>query len=374
MDIKKQLIELSAMPASRTPVVSVYLDTHWQDEHQRDRIRAFVVAGLVRAADVEPAPQAEDLRWIEERARAVATQAELGGVRGVGLLACAAVGLREVLSLRVPFTRAFVLAPRPCLRPLVEVLPAAAETLVVWMDVQHARLLPVGPEGLREEVTLTGDVPGHHRRGGWAQLAQSRYRRHIDVHRDRHLNAVADAVGGLVHDLAVERIVLMGETEVLEAFREALGPDVASRVVGTLPGSRHEAAADLANRALALAERAQAAATVALVDEVLVDAAKHTRAVAGLAATLDAIGRGAVHQLYLLREFRQTGTECEHCGLFQAASAPACPHCGQPTTVIELGEGAVRRVLGSGGDVVDVVGHAPLAGHDGMAARLRYTF
>jgi len=372
MDIKQELVELSETPASRTPVLSVFLGTHWIDEQQRDRVRAFVESELRRVAVADPPPLGEDLHWIEARVAAITAQAERVGAQGVALFACAPVGLRLVLPLRAAFGNAVVLGPRPSLRPLVEVLPAVDETLVVCVDLEHARLIPIGPEGIRDELALTGDVPGHHSRGGWAQLAQSRYQRHIEAHRDRHLDAVAAVARGLMHDLAIERVVLMGDAEIVGALRGALAADVAPRVVAVLPGSRHEASAGLVTRALAAAERSHAATTAARVEGTLVDAEKHARAAAGLTSTLDAVHRGAVHQLYLLRAFRQVGVECEQCGLLKVESAPTCPYCGGPATATELGEAAVRRVLSAKGDVIDVPAHAGLAQHGGLAASLRY--
>jgi peptide chain release factor subunit 1 len=372
MDIKRELVELSETPASPAPVLSVFLQAHWVDEQQRDRVRAFVAAELRRVAVADPPPLDADLRWIEARVAAIVAQAELVGARGVAIFACTPTGLRRVMPLRAGFANAVVLAPRPCLRPLIEVLPAVDETLVVCLDREHARLIPIGPEGIRDEVALTGDVPGHHSRGGWAQLAQSRYQRHIEEHRDRHLDAVAAAARGLMHDLAVERVVLMGGSEIVGALRGALAADVAPRVVAALPGFRHEASTELVARALIAAERAHAATTAARVEGTLVEAEKSARAASGLTSTLAAVHRGAVHQLYLLRTFRQVGVECEQCGLLKVELAPACPYCGGPSTVTELGEAAVRRVLSAKGDVIDVPEHAGLAQHGGLAASLRY--
>lgn len=372
MDIKQEIVELSLTPTCPTPALSVFLDTRWIDEHQRDRARAFVEAELRRAAGADLPPLEDDLRWIGARVQAITAQAELVGAGGVALFACTPVGLRRVLAVRVAFTNAVVLGPRPRLRPLVEALPGAEETLVVWLDRQHARLIPVGPTGMRDELALTGDVPGHHRRGGWAQLAQAHYDRHIQAHRDRHLAAVAAAVRGLVHDLAVSRIVLAGEAEMLGALRAALPAEIRAFVAAEVPGSRYETSAELIARALAAADRAHAATTAVTVGVVLVEAEKSTRATAGLPATLHAVCRGAVHQLYLLRAFRQSGVECERCGPLQVDVVPACPHCGGATTVTELGEAVVRRVLSAKGDVVDVLQHPGLAQHDGLAASLRY--
>ena len=372
MDIRQELVELSGIPASRTPVLSTFIDTRWGDEHQRGRVRAVIESGLRRAAAADPPPLAEDLHWVEARTTAIVAQAELVGARGVALFACSAIGLRRVLALRAPMATTVILGSRPRLRPLIEALPEVEETLVVWLDREQARLIPIGPEGMREEVALVGDVPGHHSRGGWAQLAQSRYQRHIEVHRDRHLDAVAAAARGLAHDLAVTRLVLLGEAEIVNALRGALDADTASRVVATLPSSRYESSADLATRALAAAEQSRAVETAARIETVLVDAEKRARATAGLGPTLDAVSRGAVHQLYLLRAFSQVGRECEPCDLLKAEAVPTCPLCGGLTIETELGEAAGRRVLSAKGDVIDVPDHAGLARHGGLAASLRY--
>lgn len=55
---------------------------------------------------------------------------------------------------------------------------------------------------------LEGDVPGRHRRGGWAQLAIARYGRHIDQHRHEHLTAVVRTLLDLVEAQAITRIAL----------------------------------------------------------------------------------------------------------------------------------------------------------------------
>lgn len=102
IDMTARQQELARTKPGSVPVISVYLDTRWSDEHQR-----------------------------------------------------------EALRLAVPFPDTFVVADMPQLRPLTE-------------------------QGAADEIALeTTDVVGHHRRGGWQLLLQSRYQRHIHVHRAR---------------------------------------------------------------------------------------------------------------------------------------------------------------------------------------------
>jgi peptide subunit release factor 1 (eRF1) len=371
VDLRARLAELAALQHPTAPVVSVYLTTRWADEHQRDRVRVFLKHELARARATAAPALGPDLDWIESEGAALIEQSTLADAHGVALFACATLGLREVHAVRAPFADTFIVADRPHLRPLADGLEDCPEAVVAFVDAETARLIPLGPAGPRDEVTLTHEVSGHHRQGGWALLAQSRYARHLQVQRDRHLEAVAEALAALT-GAGTARLVIAGEARVRAALRRHLAPALDACVVGELTGSRHEPAGALAARAMAVIAQAGRAETAAAVDEALVEAAKGGRAVAGLAATLEAVAAGAVRRLFLQRSFTAPGAVCGHCGVMQSGHPAACPLCGHAPHRVELGEAMVERVLETGG-VVDVVdGHAGLAARGGVAARVRY--
>jgi hypothetical protein len=64
----------------------------------------------------------DDLEWLERTARALIEQAESTDAHGVALFAGEALGLREVILVRVPFEERFVVGEHPDLGPLVELL------------------------------------------------------------------------------------------------------------------------------------------------------------------------------------------------------------------------------------------------------------
>ena len=49
MDLRARMAELAKIGKTEAPVVSVYLDTRWSDEHQRDRVRIFLKNGIAKA-------------------------------------------------------------------------------------------------------------------------------------------------------------------------------------------------------------------------------------------------------------------------------------------------------------------------------------
>lgn len=373
MDLHARLTALAKIERTATPVVSVYLDTRWTDEHQRDRVRVFLKNELAKARRVTSGPAAEaDLDWIQAQGEELVAQTRPPDARGVALFACQALGLREFVPARVPFENSFVVADAPSLRPLAAMLEEAPSALVVFVDAEHARVIPLGPHGAGEEVTLQSEVPGRHGRGGWAQTAQSRYQRHIQEHRARHFEAVAESLAEAIGSGGVERIILAGEPKNAALLRKSLAPRIAQLVAGSVSAARHEAAAVIVARATELLEQLERGAERIDVDGVLVEAAKSKQAVAGLEETLEAVNRGAVHRLYLLKGFGAAGRLCAGCGGLQPGSDPRCRLCASETTAIELADAMADRVIAAGGEVETVEAHQVLAQVGGAAARLRY--
>lgn len=373
MDLRERLTALARLPVAPAGVVSVYLDTRWHDEHQRERVRVFVKNEIARAREAGPdATLRADLDWVEETVEDCVSQARWPEAAGVALFACRPRGLREALPLPIATDEVFAVGDRPLLAPLAAVVAGVPEALVVFVDGTTARLMPLGPEGQGEVTELSREVEGRHSRGGWAQLAQSRYQRHIEAHRDEHFEAVAAALAQIAGERGAGRIVLAGETRTLAVFGRHLPAALARQVVGTIPASRHERPGFLAGRAadLLLAHERTARATV--VAEVLTEAAKGGRAAAGVEATLAAVGQGAVHRLYLRPRLAGPARACTACGALAADESVTCPGCGAPTNPVDLGEALVGRVLVAGGEVEVVEGSEELERAGGVAARLRY--
>jgi len=373
MEFNARLAELSRIKGGAHPVVSVYLNTGWTDEHQRKRVRIFLKNGIRRARESGGSRKMDaDLEWIQAQGESLIDQSQFPGAQGVAIFACQALGLREVLPVRVPFEDTFVVSDTPFLRPLAALLEEVPTALIVFVDGESARLIPLGAAGASDEVALESQVPGRHRRGGWAQLAQSRYQRHIQDHRGQHFDAVAEALRHLLESNRIARIVVAGEPRNLAVFSKRLPWRIVERIIGSVAGARHESASAIVGRAAELLARLEPGEVTPAIDDLLTRAAKGLNAVAGLEATLDAVDRRAVHRLYLLKGFRESGRVCAECGALQPGDRPVCRMCGKATDRIDLGEAMVNRVIAAGGLTEMVEAHGDLARAGGVAAALRY--
>lgn len=372
IDLKKRLAALARWEFPEgAPVVSVYLDTRWTDEQQRERVRIFLKNELRRARDAGRAP-AEDLDWIAERGTALIEQSAYPDVSGVAMFACASAGLRELIPVRVAFENRFVVNDRPYLPPLAAAVEETPTALVVFIDGTSARLIPLTATGPDEELTLDTPIEGRHKTGGWAALAQSRYQRHIEEHRGQHVAAVAAAVVEWSDRQGAERIVLAGEARMVSLLRAELPERVVTKIAGVVAGARHEAAGVLARRAAEMLAHVDRVEEDVAVDSLLVEAAKGGQAVDGVDRTLDAVNQGKVRHLYVLRGAHDVGRQCESCGALLRGLGGACSYCGHDTRPVELEEAIVDRVIATGGSVTMVDHHEWLSRRGGIAALLRY--
>src|SRR2546425_628318 len=99
MDVQARLADLGKLPPSARPVVSVYLNTRWTDEDQRERVRIFLKNPLREARAAAERPAEEDLAWIEAEGQRIIGQVEFTDASGVALVA-GGERLREVLPVR----------------------------------------------------------------------------------------------------------------------------------------------------------------------------------------------------------------------------------------------------------------------------------
>lgn len=371
-DVRQRLDALARRRGGGAAVLSVYLDTRWADEHQRERARIFLKGALAgaRAAAADSGTRA-DLDWIEEQGARLVEQAQYTDAAGVALFACSAIGLRELVAVQAPFGNRFVVADRPALGPLAGIGSGATPALAVFVDGERARLIPFGADGAGDEIVLVHEVLGRHRQGGWALLAQSRYQRHIEVQRAQHFQAVAAELSRLVDEQGIDRLVLAGEARTVAVFRKHLGRTLAARVVGKITAAAHEPAAALVARAATVVAAADRAVLADVVAGVLVEAAKGRRAVAGVDAVLEAVRRNAVRHLYLAQGFEAPGRVCTACDAVEYGDGATCRRCGGATRSVALGQELVGRVIAAGG-AVDVVEPAALEAAGGVAAHLRY--
>jgi peptide subunit release factor 1 (eRF1) len=275
----------------------------------------------------------------------------------------------EALQSRAPLQNRLIVAPRPVVAPLAQVLEGYRHYGVVLIDREHVRLLSVYQGTVLDELERRGDpLPPPHdvQAGGYAQ---SRYQRRKLEETKHFFKDFAAEVQDFVSRYGSDDLVLLGTEENLSAFAEHLPDSVLQRVVHTGPMWVDENAAEVVRHLEPLLrgelERAQHEVVVQVRDRVVHD----YMATAGFQGTLSALQEGRVDTLLLARDQRRDGVRCAQCGFVFARELEACPYDGSTAmTGVDVVEEMVRMAEGQGvtvafadpGEVADLKGAGAL--------------
>jgi peptide chain release factor subunit 1 len=375
MEITHALRELATFSAGTLPVISVYLNTQWRDQHQRERAATFLTRHIRQArllpvdAETARASLEADLArladWGEHLLRGTVEIA----MPGYALFACYGADLWAELPAPVPFEDEFTVADCPTLRQLARLDEDYTNALVVLVDSRAARICEVVLGGFLSETAFASEFPGRHKQGGWAQM---RYQRHVKEHMDRHHKEVVAYLTAYLTGHPQTQIILSGQEAIVTNFRHFLPPPVQEQILDTVhldirasPRRIVEAAQEVLQRH----EREEEQASVQL----LLNRAGHGGlAVVGMQETLAAANTDRVHTLIMHGDMQRCGWRCLDCGQLGEVMPQQCPVCRGKVTAADLGEAMVHSVLRSDGFVELIAPEEPLAAYEGVGALLRY--
>lgn len=390
------LSELARLRSGDEPIVSLYLDVRWNDEHQRERVRLFVQERTRRVlAQYPPGSPGRDglartLERIQELVAGLTGQAYEVERSGLALFACESKALWRPLFFARPFENALRTDWIAHLGPLAQLAEDVAPAIVVLpsqegAEVYYVRLgeldvesslkgyLPRGDEGLFKPATTAR--PGDH------YEREEKNQRHFQAFVDKNRRAACAQVTVLFEQRPGAKVVLVGTAEAIAAFERELPERVRSEVVARVPrprawesgdGVRRDVVKALAEEVLGRERKDEEAAVHAVVGQAL----RGGLAVLGPDDVVLALNEGRVHTLVMDRDFERAGFRCDNCGALgsSAESAEVCPWCqGELHVVHDLGQALVALALAGGARIEIVPRSNKLRSYRGVGAFLRQT-
>ena len=373
---RQDLERLIQRQDSGRPVLSLFLDMSVDSNNKRNhhvflaQRRAELLdressAHLGNGAGGHAAEAFERIdQWLErdfvESNRGVVIYAELGGD-----------GF-EALQFPVPVQNRLVVAERPLIGPLAQVLTSYHHYGVILLDREHVRLLSVYLGTLLEELEFRGDplpAPGDIQAGGYSQM---RFQRRKLEEMRHFFKDFADEVVRFDRTYQPEDLVLLGTEENLARFREILPDSLLQKVVYTGPMPVDQPAPEV----LARLEPHLRADHERHSGEVLAQVRDRARndylATAGVQGTLTALQEGKVDTLVLARDGEAEGARCGQCGFVFARDVTRCPYDGsEELEPVDVMEEMVRLAEQQGADIQFADANA-VADLRGAAALLRF--
>ncbi|NWG04100.1 MAG: hypothetical protein HXY44_14700 [Syntrophaceae bacterium] len=375
-----EIRKLAHLEEAPYPFLSLYLNTKWDDEQQRERTRLFTKNQFRKVyhqfRDREDCLDSltKDQQQIEKYVEGLIRHLYPEEMNGTAIFSCSGTGIFLTYPSIFSFKNEGFVSYLPVLRPLVQRSSQYQNALVVMVDTDSARLFEVSLEGRTTESSIKNYVPGRHDQGGWAQM---RYQRHIKDHMDKHHKEVAEQLTELFDSGKWKRMVLIGQDRILANFKAFLPERVKMQISDSFSMDFTEERSKVLRRVFERLLQKEKEEINRQIEALREKTSQGGLATLGLNSTLEALNAGQIHTLYLLLSFSELGGKCRRCDSLLWSPQPggtllSCPFCKGEIKTIDLGEEMMKVVLCQDGEVKWVEENEILKEYEGLGAALRY--
>ncbi len=360
----RDLRQLAAFTAEKTPVLSLYLDSDISRQ-LKDQVKLILRELLERARAAGAAE--EDIKRIN---RYVDLEYDWQG-RGLILFSCLDDGLWEPFPLPVPVQSQVYVGDQAYLMPFSNLLDRYEPYVVALVGQEGGRILHIDMNGVVHEEDTRGEPIKHHKQGGWSA---PRFQRHEEKLADDNMKAAADVLSRTCAPGKCSRLILAGTEENIARFRALLPTALHQSIVGTMPLEMNAGDATVVDRSREILSDLDWQRQQDLVERVITYTLSGGVAVLGLADTLFALQEGRVMTMVVEEGFRAPGFGCADCDYLYIDEPEHCLFCGtanaQPVT--DVVERAVHKAYLQGARVEIITESPALAKHGHIGALLRY--
>jgi peptide subunit release factor 1 (eRF1) len=368
--IERKLRQLAGIAETDRHVLTLYIDTHKNDEAQRDRIRLFLKNETHRirqqiggngTASVE-----NGIRQIED----FISSSLDNGTRGVVLFSRPDDGFLESVELPVSVEPQLTIGSRPQLRQLARILQMHPVVAVAMVDGKTARILKLEFGRIVHETDLhNSEVPRKHEQGGFSQ---ANIQRHVQDHVDRHHREAAEELSRLVENGGFGGVILSGQERNVANFRDYLSKRCQDLLIGTLHLDIRASAEEITAASRELVELSLGQRLNQKL-EALQEAAKSgSLGALGTEEVADAVNQRKLQELFLTDQAMATGWRCTSCRTIGAAVPLGCPACGARVITVDLIEEFIAAAHSEGAGVTFVGRPSLLDRKEGVGATLRF--
>jgi hypothetical protein len=142
---------LARIEEGQQPFLSLYLNTTWDDEQQRERIRLFTKNQLREGYDRCEGPDlegwqkayTEDQQRIEKYVGGLVRQVYNEETKGIAIFSCSGRGVFLTYPSMIPYENGCFISDHPILHPLVRHSSQYQNTLMIMVETDSAKLLEI---------------------------------------------------------------------------------------------------------------------------------------------------------------------------------------------------------------------------------------
>jgi peptide chain release factor subunit 1 len=279
----------------------------------------------------------------------------------------------EALQFPVPVTNRFVIAERPYISPLAEVIQTYHHQGVVLLDREHVRILSVYLGTLLDEIEVHGKpypTPNDVQAGGFSQQRFQRRKREEMKH---FFKEFAKEIDEFVRRYKPEDLVILGTDENVARFREFLSEKARDMIVYTGPMGVDETASEILLRLQPHLDAERKRESDELLELLRERVKEDYLATAGFQGTLSALQEGKVDTLVIAQnQDDRTGARCTQCSYVFPREVETCPFDGAETVGgVNVVEEVIRMAEAQGAEI-EFVPATEVQDLRGVGALLRF--
>jgi peptide subunit release factor 1 (eRF1) len=371
-ELQHTLEELTALPSTELPFLSIYLDMAPDGSNTRQGL-IILEQELRRLADRYEAHTPEQASFEADRARILdyVRRGVPDEVRGVAIFACHGAGVWRTVELQIRLDTEISVDRYPRVFHLARLVDDYETCAVVLASGQNASIVVFALD--RVTPAASTEAPEKIKRFQQGGTAQMMFQRRTDNLIKAHIKEIGARLAQVVERYNVAHIVFAGNDSIKGIVLDTLDEHLKARILDYValdPRSNLGAVREAIAPLLEQAERQQEQSDLdALADQL---ATVGGLAVAGKADTALALSKGQVRTLVMLHSFGGTGGECTTCNTLRAGDRSRCPYDGGEMRPVELREAFLARAMQQGSRVQIVRSSDLLDQHEGVGAMLYY--
>ncbi|HEU4327060.1 MAG TPA: hypothetical protein VFS21_28220 [Roseiflexaceae bacterium] len=371
-EITQVLTDLSGQPDTDLPVLSIYLNMVPDGSNTRQSLITLEQELRRLGGEFAPhTPQQESFAADQERIMEYVRRGVPDDVRGVAIFACQGTGLWQTLEFQTQLETEISIDRYPHIFHLARLNDDFETCAVVLASGQNASIVVFALD--RVMPAATTEAPEEIKRFQQGGTAQMQLQRRTDNLIKAHIKDIGTQLAQVIERYNVAHVVFAGNDSIKGMVLGTLDEHIKARLIDYVnidPKSNLDAVREAISPLLHEAERQQEQSDLDALADLL--ATKGGLAVAGLADTALALGKGQVRTLVMLRSFNGNGGECASCGMIQVGGVGQCPYDGGELRPADLRELFSARAMQQSARIQIVERSDLLDQHEGVGAMLYY--
>jgi len=259
--------------------------------------------------------------------------------------------------------------------PFIKSLDKYPRYCVLFLERDRARIFSMFWGEVDEKTQeIRSEVPQRMNaaRASWKGLAERRVQNHIEVHIDRHLKKVADAVDRHMAKNRIPYLVLGSRRELIERFQQFLPTQLRKKVVGSYLVRTDQDIKRIEEKSLEVINGFELARENEVIGEIRDGKdKKRLEAVVGVEAVLKALYDYKIRTLVMGGDYRESGYMCE-AQQHPFVGPGKCPICSSPAgRVGDIADSILQEAVRQKARIVHFRFQHPDFDHWGVGAILK---